>query len=127
MRCRRRRDQCREREILDHKTDSRALTVQNGSYINNGQTQDKKTTIGWKLECEFSDGTTDWISLKDLKNSNPIQLAEYAIMNKIDHKPAFFRWWVPFVMRKRDRMINKVKKRSTGGLHISLGFGYQRR
>ena len=98
------------REILDHKRDGRALSVQDGTYINNGQIRDKKTTAGWKLECEFSDGTTDWIPLKDLKNSNPIQLAEYAIMNKIDHEPAF-KWWVPFVMRKRDRMINKVKKK----------------
>ena len=29
-------------------------------------------------------------------------------MNKIDHELAF-KWWVPFVMRKWDRMINKVK------------------
>ena len=98
------------REIIDHKTDGHALTVQNGYYIHNGQKRDKKTTAGWKLQVEFSDGTTDWIPLKDLKNSNPIQLAEYAIMNKIDHEPAF-KWWVPFVMRKRDRIINKVKKK----------------
>jgi hypothetical protein len=98
------------KEIIDHKTDGHALTVQDGFYINNGQKRDKKTTAGWKLQVEFSDGTTDWIPLKDLKNSNPIQLAEYAIMNKIDHEPAF-KWWVQFVMRKRDRMINKVKKK----------------
>ncbi len=72
------------REIIDHKADGHALTVQNGYYIYNGQKRDKKTTSGWKLQVEFSDGTTDWISLKDLKNSNPIQLAEYAIHNEQD-------------------------------------------
>jgi hypothetical protein len=76
----------------------------------NGQQRNKKTTAGWKLQVEFSDGSTDWIPLKDLKNSNPIQLAEYAILNKIDDEPAF-KWWAPLVMRKRNRMINKVKKK----------------
>jgi hypothetical protein len=50
------------REILDHKRDGQALSVQDGTYVNNGQIRDKKTTAGWKLKCEFSDGTTDWIS-----------------------------------------------------------------
>lgn len=37
-------------------------------------------------------------------------MAEYAIANRIDDEPAF-KWWVPLVFRKRDRMINKVKKK----------------
>lgn len=84
------------RDILDHKTDSHALTQQDGYYMNNGQRRPKKTTAGWKLQVEFSDGSTDWISLKDLKKSNPIQLAEYAIANQFVEEPAF-KWWVPFV------------------------------
>ncbi len=53
---------------------------------------------------------TDWLPLRDVKESNPIELAEYAIACKIDHEPAF-RWWVPLVIQKRHRMINKVKKK----------------
>ena len=98
------------RDIIDHKTDGHAISRQDGVYYVNGQRRNKKTTAGWKLQVEFTDGTTDWIPLKDVKHSNPIQLAEYAIMNKIDDEPAF-KWWVPLVMRKRERMINKVKKK----------------
>ena len=32
---------------------------------------------------------TKWISLKDLKESNPVELAEYAVSKIIDHNPAF--------------------------------------
>jgi hypothetical protein len=31
--------------------------------------------------------------LKDLKESNPVEVAEYAVANKIDDEPAF-AWWV---------------------------------
>jgi hypothetical protein len=47
------------------------------------------TTSGWKINVEFTDGTTAWLPLKDVKESNPIELAEYVILNSIDDKPAF--------------------------------------
>ena len=28
--------------------------------------------IGWELQCEISDGTTQWLPLKDVKESNPV-------------------------------------------------------
>jgi hypothetical protein len=34
-----------------------------------------------------------WVKLKDLKASNPIELAEYAVANRIAEEPAF-KWWV---------------------------------
>ena len=46
--------------------------------------------------------------LKDVKEASPIELAEYAVANKIDHEPAF-AWWVPYVFKKRDRIIAKTK------------------
>lgn len=70
----------------------------------------KKTTVGWQLLAEWTDGTTQWLDLKDLKDSNPIELAQYAVANKISQEPAF-AWWVPFVIKKQNRMINKVKKK----------------
>jgi hypothetical protein len=48
--------------------------------------------------------------LADLKNSYPVQVAEYAVNNKIASEPAF-AWWVPHVLKKRDRIIQKVKTR----------------
>jgi len=64
----------------------------------------KKTTTGWDLEVEWKDDTTSWLPLKTLKETNPIQVAEYAKANKIDSEPAF-DWWVPVVMRQKTRLI----------------------
>jgi len=46
--------------------------------------------------------------LKDLKESYPVKMAEYAVANKILEEPAF-AWWARKVLRKRDRIIMKVK------------------
>ena len=59
---------------------------------------------------EWKDGSTSWVPLKDLKVSNPLELAEYAINNKIDREPAF-HWWVRDVAKKRDRIIGKIAKK----------------
>jgi hypothetical protein len=48
--------------------------------------------------------------MKDLKESNPLELAEYAKANKLVSEPAF-AWWVQTVLRRRDRIINKVASR----------------
>ena len=56
----------------------------------------------------WRDGSSDWVSLKDLKESNPIEVVEYAVANKIAEEPAF-AWWVRDVLRRRDRIIKKVK------------------
>jgi hypothetical protein len=65
------------------------------------------TTKGWKLLVGWKDGTTDWLPLKDLKESYPVQVAEYTVVNKIAEQQAF-AWWVPYVLRKRERIIQKV-------------------
>ena len=40
-----------------------------------------------------------------LKESNPIEIAEYVTALDIENEPAFL-WWVPFTLRKRDRIIS---------------------
>jgi hypothetical protein len=57
---------------------------------------------------QWKDGSTDWIALKDLKESYQVESAEYTINRRIDDEPAF-AWWVPDVMKKRDQIISKVK------------------
>ena len=56
------------------------------------------------------DSLTDWIVLKDLKESKPIQVADYVKANRIIDEPAF-SWWCDNVLRKKDRIIAKVKSR----------------
>jgi hypothetical protein len=98
-------------EIIDHEKDNSAIPISDGFTIGyNGNRVPKKTTRGWKLLCQWKDGSTSWVPLVELKDSNPVELAEYAVGNRIDQEPAF-RWWVSDVIRKRNRIIAKVKKR----------------
>jgi hypothetical protein len=98
-------------EIIEHSKDGNAIDITNGFTISaNGNRVPKKTTRGWKLLCTWKDGSSNWIDLKELKDSNPIEVAEYAVANKIQEEPDF-KWWVSDVLRRRNRIINKVKSR----------------
>ena len=67
----------------------------------------RKTIVGWKFNIKLRDGTTTWVSLQDLKESNPIKVAEYVTAHDIQDEPAF-AWWVPYTLQKRDRIIASV-------------------
>ena len=69
-----------------------------------------RTTKGWRLGVQWRDDSTSWVSLKEMKNGYPIETAQYAIRNQLQDEPAF-SWWVPYVERKRDRIINKLKSK----------------
>jgi hypothetical protein len=43
-----------------------------------------------------------------MKESYPVQVADFAKANRIDDEPAF-AWWVPDVVKKRERILAKVK------------------
>ena len=72
-------------EITDHKVDPKVVN--------------KKATQGWKLLVEWKDGFSKGVSLKALKESNTIEVAEYVQANLINKSPVF-RWWVSHVLRK---------------------------
>ncbi len=95
-------------EISDHRKDGNAVSIDD-SFIP-GTNSRRRTTKGWQLLVEWKDGSSDWIPLADLKESYPIEVAEYAVNNKIASEAAF-AWWAPFVLKKRDRVIKKVQKR----------------
>ena len=48
--------------------------------------------------------------LKDLKESHPVEVSEFAKARGIDDEPAF-AWWVPYTLRKRDVIISAIKSR----------------
>ena len=78
------------KEISDHRKDNTTLNVAEGSYVTRaGNPVPKKTTKDWYLLFEWRDGSMDWHKLVDIKEAYPVQLAEYAIANGIDHEPAF--------------------------------------
>jgi hypothetical protein len=42
---------------------------------------------------------------KDIRESNPVEVAEFAKSRGIDDEAAFC-WWTPYTFRKRDRIIS---------------------
>ena len=99
-------------EIIDHRSDANAIQKKDGYSINKKYNTKRKklTTRGWELCVIWKDGSTNWVSLKDLKDSYPIELAQYSINNKIDDEPAF-AWWVPYVKKKKEIIISKIKSK----------------
>ena len=73
----------------------------------NGNLQHKRTTCSCKILVEWKDDSADWVPLKDLKQSNPVELGEYAMKNEISDGTEF-RLWVKYTLRRKDIIINKV-------------------
>jgi len=107
-------------DMVDHRRDERAIDKHDAFLVTmkNGVKRRLETTQGWQLLCEWKDGSSNWVALKDAQQSYPVLVAEYAIANRIDDKLAF-AWWVPGVIKKRDRIIAKVKSKFGNG-HISM-------
>ena len=102
--------------IIDHKKDSQA-TPKDDEYVElNGKRTRRITTKGWKLCVQWKDGSTSWEPLKRLKESYPVEIAEYAVANKIASEPAF-AWWVPYTMKRKARMIAAANTRYAQRTH----------
>ena len=65
---------------------------------------------------EWKDGTETWLPLKDMKESYPIQVTEYAETNKLMSESAF-AWWTPFTLKKQEQIIGAVKARLKNKTH----------
>ena len=76
----------------------------------NGNRTRKRTTKGWYIQVQWKDGTDGWVPLKELKESHPVELAEYAEAECIIDEPAF-AWWAPYALKKRNQIIAKIKTR----------------
>jgi hypothetical protein len=46
---------------------------------------------------QWKEGSISWEKLKDLKASNPVEITEYAVVNRLIEEPAF-KWWAPHVL-----------------------------
>ena len=64
------------------------------------------------------DGFTSWQSLRDIKDSFPIEAAEYTAVHNLTNEPAF-KWWVSKTLRHRNILIKKMNtnRRCTEGSH----------
>ena len=98
-------------EIVDYRTNGKEVKQQD-AFISNksGVKRRRETTVGWEILVSWKDGSTTWVALKDMKEAYPVQTAEYSVLAKLSKEPAF-AWWVPFVLKKRNRIISKIKSK----------------
>ena len=95
--------------IIGHRTDGTEFQEKDAFVLSsNGVKRRREMTAGWEINIRWKDGETTWNKLKDVKDAYPTELADYAIEQGIDSRPAF-KWWIPFVIKKRDRIIAKAK------------------
>ena len=76
-------------ELVDHRKFDGAVQMKDAFYVWNGKRTRKKTTRGWQICTRWKDGTTTWMDMKDLKDSDPVMLAECAEANQLLEEPAF--------------------------------------
>jgi hypothetical protein len=76
----------------------------------------RMSTVGWKLLVQWRDGSESWIPLKDMKESHPVETAEFAKAQGIEDEVAF-AYWVPYTLRKRDVIISAFKSRQVKTSH----------
>jgi hypothetical protein len=102
--------------LVDHTKDDAAIRMDDGCIVANGARRQRLTTKGWKLRVEWKDGSRSWEALKDLKESNPVEVAECAVSAKLVSEPAF-AWWVSFALKLSDQIIGKIDARFAKKTH----------
>ena len=68
--------------------------------LSNGTQRRKENTKGWQINVQWKDGSTTWSKLKDVKDSYPVELAEFAVQNGVSDEPVF-AWWVPYTLKNK--------------------------
>ena len=77
-------------EIVGHKALPNAIPKDKGYYNPpNGSRKHVVTTKGWLIRIKWKNGTESWISLKEIKESNPLELALYTKVHGLIDEPAF--------------------------------------
>ena len=61
----------------------------------------RKTTTSWEFLIEWNDGSRSWMSLKVLKESDPIEVTEYVTTIGLENEPSF-SLWLTFTIKKSD-------------------------
>eukprot|EP00804_Cyclotella_cryptica_P024181 CCRYP_019499-RA/>CCRYP_019499-RA protein AED:0.42 eAED:0.48 QI:0/0/0/1/0.5/0.33/3/0/265 len=87
--------------IVDYRKDPSVAVARNDQVsVVDGKKIVKRSTRGWELCCEWKDGSTSWQKLSDLKESHPLQSSH--LLRKLPS----------WVLKKRDRIVSLVKRRS---------------
>ena len=98
--------------IVDFRCDESVAIPIEEKYIimKTGQKHLRKTMVGWDLLVHWKDESESWVKLSDMKESHPVEMAEFAKAKGIQEEPAFC-WWVPYTLRKRDAIVAAIGAR----------------
>ena len=98
-------------DIIDHQVNGNTVPKQDG-WVRSSNSASKRviTTRGWDLKILWKDDTSTWIPLKDIKEVNPVEVAEYAVRANIANEPAF-ACWVNGTIKRCNKIIKKVRHR----------------
>ena len=66
---------------------------------------------------QWENGERSWIALKDIKESNPLEVAKFAIDHGLESEPAF-AWWVKQAVKKRNIFIGKASMRHIRNMEV---------
>ena len=96
-------------EMFDHRYDGTEVKDQNAFITTRTGTKRRRdTTKGFEVLSQWKDGSTTKVTLKDVKNSYPVHIAEYAVQHCIAGDPEF-AWWIRHVLVKRNCVVGKLK------------------
>jgi hypothetical protein len=110
---------CLFKEIFNHQRNENALDKADlYMVLTNGKQIPTKSTAGWDFEVEWKDGTTSWLPLKESKETNGVEVAQYANDNRLIEEPAF-TWCAPHYLKKMKRLIKLSKTR-----HVRNGYKF---
>ena len=99
--------------IVDYRNNYKAITVPDQKVVHRGRRFMRRSNVGCQMCVQWRDSSTTWKALKDIKESHPIERAEYVVDQEIYHKLSI-NWWVNAVLNNMLRIISlcKEEKRS---------------
>ena len=86
------------KEITDHRKSAMTVPIYEKFLVSDtGSKSLRNTTKGWNFLYLWKYCSTTWAPLKDLKDSNHVDIVEYVVGNRISEEAAF-AWWVPYTL-----------------------------
>ena len=77
-------------DIFDHRYNGTEVKEQGALITTHSEMKRRReTTKGFEFLAQSKYGSTKWVTLKDMKNSYPVQMAEYVVQRRITGDPAF--------------------------------------
>jgi hypothetical protein len=69
-------------DIIDCRKSGAAVSQEDAFVtMSNGVKRRRQTTLGWQLLCQWRDGSTNWVALKDMKQSYPLKVVRDCVIN----------------------------------------------